>query len=441
VNPLRILGIVLLLVALVRLGSLCRRFAVESLQADFAAYYTAGEAVRAGMSPYDNGLTATPQVWDGIARYRHSRFLYPPLVARILVPLTFLPYDRAKLLWMAMSIAAVIGSLVIASRVPGRRLPIEALLIVATFALLFFPLTVLLERGQIDAFTLLPLTAGTYLISTRPDREWVGGFLIGTACLIKPHIILAFPFFFLRGRWKAAGGMAVAVLVFASLSVVAGGRDEVERYVTVDLPRIGTYAEFGTAEMMLPDSVVSTARSGLAEDEVVKDGHLYRRSTLDFAPGASLVRLVSGIPKRLGISASLPVIALLLTLGSAGALWVVCRKRTDRQLPLSPRREFLFWQIVAVLLLIFGPLTWMMNLVWLLPASVMLVGEVATLPRTAPRWAVITLAAGMLLTALPEFGFLAMPDIWLQTKYVLAEIAVLAGLWGIGGGCAEPGAR
>jgi hypothetical protein len=143
------------------------------------------------------------------------------------------------------------------------------------------------------------------------------------------------------------------------------------------------------------------------------------------------VRLLAGVPKRVGLDLTLPLISLVLTLGAAAAIWFFSRRHQELQ-AVPSREEFLFWQLVIVLLLLFGPLTWMMNLVWLLPAAVLLLQEVATLPREAPRWSVVALGAGLLLAALPEFGFFAPPDLWLQTKYVLAEIAVLAGLWGMG---------
>jgi hypothetical protein len=418
-------------VTLIRLGNMCRRFASESVQADFVAYYTAGESVRAGISPYENGLSATPPLWDGLAVYRHSRFLYPPLVARMLAPLTFLPYEQAKVLWMVLSVGAIFGSLIMALRIPGKPLPPEALLILGAFTLLFFPLTVLLERGQIDAWTLLPLTAGISLISSRPDRESAGGFLIGLACLIKPHIVLVLPFLFLRGKWKAAGGLAAAGVMVAAISLGAGGTGELTGYVRDELPRIGRYGELGTPEMALPDSTIHAARQNLTGDEVIVHGRLYQRSLIEFAPGASMVRLLSGVPKRVGLDLTLPVISLMLTLGAAAAIWFFSRKRPGEE-TVTPREEFLFWQMVIVLLLFFGPLTWMMNLVWLLPAAVLLLGEVSTFPRVAPRWSVFVLAGGLIVAALPEFGFLLSADLWLQSKYVLAEIAVLAGLWGMG---------
>jgi hypothetical protein len=432
VTPLRILGIALIGISVVRLGGLCRQYAAGSLQADFAAYYAAGESVKSGLSPYDNNLTADPPVWDGLARYHHSRFLYPPLVARMMVPLTWVSYAQAKIIWMMMTLAAVLASLIVTVRLPGKPLPREGFLIAGAFTLLFFPLTVLLERGQIDALTLLPLTAGFSLIATRPDREAAGGMLIGLACLIKPHIILVLPFLFLRGKWKAAGGLAAAGLVLAALSyVMAGGSDELTGYVRNELPRIGRYGELGTQEMLLPDSLIAAARGGLADDEVPNHGMIYRRSMVDFAPGASFVRLVSGVPKRLGLDIPLPLISLVLMLGAAGVVWWGQRRHASPHL-ITVREEFLFWQFVVVLLLIFGPLTWMMNLVWLLPAAVLLLAEISTLPRIAPRWSIVALGGGLVLASLPEAEFLASASLWLQTKYVLAEIAVLAGLWGMG---------
>src|SRR5437763_1243460 len=103
--------------ALIRQGGLAAQFVRGSLQLDFSAYYTAAEASTRGLTPYENHIERG--LWDGICRFRHSRFLYPPLVARLLRPLAALPYHRAKALWTMASIAAVGAGLGMAMRLAG----------------------------------------------------------------------------------------------------------------------------------------------------------------------------------------------------------------------------------------------------------------------------------------------------------------------------------
>src|SRR6185436_700092 len=67
--------------------------AMRSLQQDLAAYWVAGAARSAGLDPYVNhvGGPVAPELWDGVAVFAHSRFLYPPLIAELFRPLARLP--------------------------------------------------------------------------------------------------------------------------------------------------------------------------------------------------------------------------------------------------------------------------------------------------------------------------------------------------------------
>ena len=72
--------------------------ATASLQQDFAAYWVAGAARHAGLDPYINqvGGAAAPELWDGVAVFTHSRFLYPPVVAELFRAFAALPFPVAK---------------------------------------------------------------------------------------------------------------------------------------------------------------------------------------------------------------------------------------------------------------------------------------------------------------------------------------------------------
>jgi hypothetical protein len=65
--------------AFVRLLAYSINFGVSYLNPDFSDYYTAGEALNAGLSPYFNWVFHDPSIWDGATTYVQSGFLYPPL--------------------------------------------------------------------------------------------------------------------------------------------------------------------------------------------------------------------------------------------------------------------------------------------------------------------------------------------------------------------------
>ncbi len=158
-----------MLIALVRLVSFTVQFARLSLQMDFAAYYTAGEAVDRGLDPYVNQVAADPPLWDGVARYTHSRFLYPPLAAYLFVPLARLPYLWAKSLW-ALSGTALYGREPRHHRMgrsASERITRPAWMLIVTATALFHPLLTHLERGQIDCLTLVLLMLSIALMIKR----------------------------------------------------------------------------------------------------------------------------------------------------------------------------------------------------------------------------------------------------------------------------------
>ncbi|HVV53536.1 MAG TPA: glycosyltransferase 87 family protein, partial [Polyangia bacterium] len=124
-------------------------FAARALQQDFAAYFIAGAARARGLDPYVNHVGAAGpgvdgRLWDGVATFRHSRFLYPPLVADLFRPLAALPYLAAKSLFTAAMLGAWLGAGLLAA---GDRRGRTAYFVASA---LFFPLYRHLERGQLD---------------------------------------------------------------------------------------------------------------------------------------------------------------------------------------------------------------------------------------------------------------------------------------------------
>ncbi len=212
----------LVALAALRLASFVATFGGESLQMDFSAFYTAGEALNAGLSPYQNHVQASPGIWDGVDRYQHSRFLYPPLVATLFQPVAHLPYHVAKVAWMVVGLLALIGALLLAMRLIGVRLSEPAAWITWLVALTFHPLLTFLERGQIDSLTLLLLTAAIALLCTR-RREGTAGLLIAAATLLKLHTVLLLPFLVLRRRRRALIGYAIGGVLILVLSLILNG--------------------------------------------------------------------------------------------------------------------------------------------------------------------------------------------------------------------------
>ncbi|MBN2133662.1 MAG: DUF2029 domain-containing protein [Sedimentisphaerales bacterium] len=192
---LKLLLAMIFVLSAARLVGFVTRFSRESLQMDFAVYYTAGESLNHGLSPYRNSIDHDPPIWDGVSLYQHSRYLYPPLAANLFRPLALLSYPVAKTLWMILCMACICGAILITHRVFPLRNGVE-FLSVGIIAAVFHPLLFNLERGQIDAMTLLLLTWSILaLVKGTKGSCILSGLLLSVATLLKLHCVYRCHFF------------------------------------------------------------------------------------------------------------------------------------------------------------------------------------------------------------------------------------------------------
>jgi hypothetical protein len=427
---------IVLLVLVIRLGFCLVEFGEKSLQMDFSAFYAAGQSVGEGLSPYVNHVDHSPPIWDGVNTFRHSRFLYPPLVSRVFQPFTLLSYHSAKYVWMLLGLAALGGALWLAARIAGIERKPRQLLIIGIIAAAFFPLMTLLERGQIDSITLLLLMAAIASMSTQ-RAPFATGVFLALAALLKLHCIFLVPFVLLRRQWRVLGGVVAGGVVLLLLSLAIDGPGRVSGYLTEELPRISRYGERGSREMRLPvetaGPLVETVRSGRS----VMDGRQYDLESFRFVLNASAVRTPLGraIWSALrGIGLDVAPAQISFVFLAVCMLGLVAWQRWNG-MPAGPDREaweLVYWQVVLVVILLCAPATWAMGTVWLLPIGVIVVRE---FPRAKSRTHVISLtgcALGLLIAGLPDLYDRAIGwpinDRALDFKYVVAELLCLAGL-------------
>lgn len=422
---------------LLRLVGFLVVFVNTNVQMDFSAFYTAGKAVAADLSPYVNNVDRDPPIWDGISPFVHSRFLYPPLAARPFQLLAMIPFAVAKLIWMLLSVIALSAALVVALRTVRLAETPENLLVIGIVATAAYPTLTLFERGQIDGFILLLIMAALGLIVGRRSCLAAGG-LLSLATLMKLNCVFMLPFLLLRRRWRAALGYVAGGIVLLGLSLAIDGPAAVSDYAFEQLPRIAEHGEGGTPEMALPlESFSRALGTGLPAGYTRYDGEMYRRATFRYVLNASLAQTAVGesirsAASRVGVTMSPSGTALLCMTLCVALVYGWLRRYGPPGGADDPTGELIYWQLVMTLILLCGPVTWAMTVVWMLPIAVILLQEMRRLRTTGDAWALLVCAVGFILAVAPDgYGsFMLSPlrrETWDQ-KYVVAEILCAVGL-------------
>jgi hypothetical protein len=367
-------------------------FTVRSLQQDFAAYWIAACARRLGLDPYVNqvGSADAPTLWDGVALFRHSRFLYPPLIADLFRPLASLPYLAAKGLFTAAMLGAWLGAgLLISDR--GRSEAWRERTVFFLASALFFPFYRHLERGQIDLLILLLLTIGWR--ARERAQPWVAGAALAAGMAFKPALAGLLPLVWAGGRGRVVLAALGAGAALVGLTVIVDGPARLAEYAREVLPRAALYGEGGTEEMLLPawrfEAVNEEPGAGEDDGTTHLDGRRYRTAIGDAPAAASL-------PRLLAPEAPAPASARLPFLLAIGGLTVMARRLRARDD--ANTAALLFWA-TAVACVVTSPAGWVMGLVLALP----LAPRLAALVREGhlPRGPAVGVAVAWIAVALP----------------------------------------
>ncbi len=189
---------------------------------DYSSFHAAASAIRHGLDPY---AAADLQYAANLAMLPRAKpYLYPPLLAELLVPMTWLKPFAARLIWMGATVTAFLASAALLDRWIARRWPEDparcdhARTAFAVAVCSLWPLRSTQMMAQVNALVLLLLVAWY----TRRDAwRWAGVFL-GVAAAIKmsPALLVLVPLTERRWREATVATVSGAVLVLGSCAVI-----------------------------------------------------------------------------------------------------------------------------------------------------------------------------------------------------------------------------
>lgn len=215
---------------------------------DFTIFYGAARMVRSGQAHSLYDLPAQYRAQQEFApnvsiRQAPLPYNHPPFEAVLFVPFTFLSYWPAYVLWSALNLLLLAGSLILL-RSQFSSLAAIPPFIFGLSALAFFPVAIGLIQGQ-DVILLLFLFILTIVCLNRGREVTAGALLAGG--LFRPQLAVPLLILFTIRRWRVLIGFAPIALILAGVSVAMTGWRGPYDYVRFVLHLEGTGARaFGS---------------------------------------------------------------------------------------------------------------------------------------------------------------------------------------------------
>ncbi len=350
------IGVVVILVIVSLLGT--RKPGVQ-IQ-DFGAYYRAGQAVRAGHSPY------VLDVHGPLGAY-----MYAPLFAHFLFRLfAYLPYlwaVRAFMLinWIATIICVLLGLRLLGPH--GRNAFLIGLLAVASAGTYLWAD---IHNGQVG--TLLLLACLVWISLTLSGRSLLGGIVLALPIMLKIYPALLLPYLLLRRDWRGLAGVTVGLSVLVVAPVIFVGASRV-------LPLHVEWLRF-CVQTQTADQTIRTGNQSLlgalARLPFVSDGNQTHFSADHLAT----------------LSRVYPAIVLVLSALVYG--WIYLARR-HRGTPSSTEQSLVEVSILLLWMTIASPRAWTFNFAAeILPALLLARAIVERRPRT---WLAAAALVGVLV--------------------------------------------
>ncbi len=194
---------------------------------DCISPYLMAKATLHGVNPY-LPLPQLAKMWLQQANPANHPTPYPPFVALLSLPLSFLSYEVVVRAWMVLEILYVLATILLLLRWWGTSLNPIKIAILLALAIVWMPLNEELWQGQFMSGLML-LLVGAWL-ALRSGRHILGGALLGALIAIKMTGAPIVLFFMLRRQWRVVFSAAAVVLVANLLAMAVLGSAVVINY-------------------------------------------------------------------------------------------------------------------------------------------------------------------------------------------------------------------
>ena len=194
---------------------------------DFVQYFLMGHALRSGANLY-SPISELAAQFDPDLNKWFNVSAYPPIVAVVGLPLSYLPYFWSVIAWMLFEVACLgVVIFLIIKHFGGRSASTPVLVTICLF-IGWRPLYVDLYLGQLMIPILLLLTL--CWLALKQGRDLKAGLLLGCVIAIKLYAWPLALFLLLKGRWRACLATIIVFLTANGLMMGWVGRATVYDY-------------------------------------------------------------------------------------------------------------------------------------------------------------------------------------------------------------------
>lgn len=179
---------------------------------DFKVYYQAAASVRVTHSPY----TQAPS------------YIYPPLLAYLVQPLSFLPQGYAQQVWFFINVGLLALLFLLCRKILAGIITPKLWSVIALAVVIAPPIRLCLQLGQIGLLIAVLLTA----LFACERHTFVAGLCLALASMLKIYPALFGLFLLARRSWALASMTTICVLGLFASTLISNGLIPYRQYLS-----------------------------------------------------------------------------------------------------------------------------------------------------------------------------------------------------------------